>query len=99
MVGGPETQASLDRHNFTPVDEPAEVNAGPVPASDMDWSGTRDGDWKRELLVLFLKNQIQVAPTMPILTLMLAFTSLMWVGPFTVFGWLVFLFPQAARHR
>ncbi len=88
MVGGPEIAASLDRNNFPPVEEP-EVSA-PVAQepSETGWASSTASDWKRELLILFLRNQIQVAPTMPILSLMLAFTSLMWVTPSIVVGWL-----------
>jgi two-component system cell cycle sensor histidine kinase PleC len=88
MVGGPETQAVLERNNFAPVEASPDAAEAARPAAGDVWSDGRDGDCKRELLILFLKNQIQVAPTMPILTMMLAFTSLMWVPPFTVFGWL-----------
>jgi two-component system cell cycle sensor histidine kinase PleC len=44
--------------------------------------------WQRELLVLFLRNQLRVAPAMPVLAVLLAMTSVTWV-PFAVaLGWL-----------
>ena len=90
MAGDDNSCMNLDRNNFQPVvGEVAEAVPAPkAEDQDISWNETRGVDCKRELLVMFLKNQIQVAPTMPILTLMLAFTCLPWVKPYTVFGWL-----------
>jgi two-component system, cell cycle sensor histidine kinase PleC len=83
-----DSSNSLDRRNF-PADEAVQLL---TPAANIelgeDWQAADSGGWKKDLLILFLRNQVQVAPSMPILTLMLAFTSLMWVEPFTVFAWL-----------
>jgi two-component system, cell cycle sensor histidine kinase PleC len=80
------TSFGLDRRNF-PVDEQAMPEAAGQAESESWSTGVQQG-WKKELLTLFLKNQLQVAPTMPILSVMLAITSLMWINPFEVFTWL-----------
>ncbi len=55
---------------------------------DSLWERTAEAPWKLELLTIFLRNQLRVAPAMPLLTIMLAFTSLMWVPPFIAMLWL-----------
>ncbi len=57
-------------------------------ADDSHWERTAEAPWKLELLTLFLRNQLRVAPAMPILTILLAFTSLSWVPPLTAMLWL-----------
>ena len=44
---------------------------------DSLWERTAEAPWKLELLTIFLRNQLRIAPAMPLLTFMLAFTSLM----------------------
>src|SRR3990172_8072684 len=75
----------LDRYNFHD-DGPAE--APPKPAYSA-WERPDTIPWQHELLVLFLRNQLRVAPAMPILALLLAATSLLWVPWFISAGWLV----------
>ncbi len=55
---------------------------------DTLWERTAEAPWKLELLTIFLRNQLRIAPAMPLLTFMLAFTSLMWVPAFTAMFWL-----------
>jgi hypothetical protein len=57
---------------------------------DSLWERTAEAPWKLELLTIFLRNQLRIAPAMPLLTFMLAFTSLMWVPPLSLpcSGWL-----------
>src|SRR5438445_10391722 len=43
--------------------------------------------WQKDLLVLFLRNQLRVAPAMPILALLLAITSLQWNPMSLSIGW------------
>ena len=80
----------LGRSNFY-SDEPVTSlpNVSATFADDSVWERTAPGPWKLELLTLFLRNQLRVAPCMPLLTLMLAFTSLMWVSPIVSMLWLV----------
>ena len=82
-------QDVLERSNF-PVDEngsaPAQKNSD--PSVDHTWEPGSQVPWKRELLTLFMRNQLRIAPTMPILTFMLAFTALLWVNPLVILGWL-----------
>jgi two-component system cell cycle sensor histidine kinase PleC len=83
------SQPSLERSNFH-VDEQElpVVETVSVFVDDEQWDAPDAAPWKRELLTLFLRNQLHVAPTMPILTMLMAFTAIMWVNPFVVFGWL-----------
>jgi two-component system, cell cycle sensor histidine kinase PleC len=78
----------LDRYNFHD-DGPAE--APPKPAFSA-WERPDTIPWQHELLVLFLRNQLRVAPAMPILALLLAATSILWVPWFISIGWLVAAF-------
>ncbi|MGH6907967.1 MAG: sensor histidine kinase, partial [Aestuariivirga sp.] len=45
--------------------------------------------WQRDLLFLFLRNQLHVAPAMPVLAMLLAMTSLTWNPAVAVIGWLI----------
>ncbi len=79
----------------------------PVPAApkkrstfedDTIWERAAEAPWKLELLTIFLRNQLRIAPAMPLLTLMLAFTSLMWVPALISMLWLtVTLASQAVQ--
>ena len=65
---------------------------------DSLWERAAEAPWKLELLTIFLRNQLRIAPAMPLLTIMLAFTSLMWVPPLTAMLWLTAtLASQAAQ--
>jgi two-component system, cell cycle sensor histidine kinase PleC len=77
----------LDRHNFHVDDNESLTHVRPrasIPsASDTSLS------WQGELLEIFLRNQMNLAPIMPIITLLLAMTALLWVTPSVVMAWLV----------
>ena len=45
--------------------------------------------WQSELLELFLRNQLNLAPIMPLLSILLAMTALAWVPTTIVMTWLV----------
>ena len=81
---------ALERSNF-PVDE-GTVPTPPANSASHDdatWERDTQTPWKRELLTLFMRNQLRIAPTMPILTFMLAFTALLWVKPLVILAWLL----------
>ena len=44
--------------------------------------------WQRDLLEQFLRNQLKLAPTMPLIALVLSLTASMWCGLATVSPWL-----------
>ena len=44
--------------------------------------------WQREMLRIFVRNQMRVALAMPLLATMFALANLVWVTPAVVFGWL-----------
>ena len=76
--------AAVERHNF--LDEP---EASPPPAA---WERTDTIPWQRDLLVLFLRNQLRVWPAMPILAMLLALTTMQWVPWYVSAGWLLTAF-------
>ncbi len=45
--------------------------------------------WQRELLEMFLRNQMTLAPTMPVIALVLSATAMMWNSFGSVFCWFV----------
>ena len=72
----------LRRHNFAAEPEAANDRAAapqPRPPSQ--------SRWQHDLLVLFLRNQLRIAPAMPILALLMAATSLMWTPLPVVLVW------------
>jgi two-component system cell cycle sensor histidine kinase PleC len=73
----------LDRHNF--LDEPV---ASAKPDQPSAWERTDTIPWQRDLLVLFIRNQLQVGLAMPILALLLALTSMLWVPWYISLIWL-----------
>ncbi len=82
-------QDVVDRSNFHIDEQNAAQPPRPLAfGDDTDWERTAEAPWKRELLTLFMRNQLRVAPTMPILTFMMALTSLLWVKPIVILGWL-----------
>jgi two-component system, cell cycle sensor histidine kinase PleC len=75
--------APLNRYNFH--DDIAEPSQPAFSA----WERPDTIPWQHDLLVLFLRNQLRVAPAMPILAFLLAATSFLWVPWFIVLGWLL----------
>ncbi len=90
----PEVSA-LDRRNFHASEHEglrAALNLPPEASKD-DATQKQKIDvaeiWQSELLELFLRNQMNLAPVMPLLTALVALTSLNWVPAFTVVAWLI----------
>ena len=81
---------ALDRDNFY-ADEPASTAKVKTTSFEEDtlWDRSEGGSWKSEFLIQFLRNQLRVAPTMPILTALFAFTCLNWVPVTVVALWLI----------
>ena len=65
-----------------------DADGNPPPAARA-WDRTDTIPWQRDLLVLFLRNQLRVWPAMPILALLLALTSMQWVPWYVSAGWLL----------
>ena len=81
MSGAEDNMTGIDRHNF---------QAEAKPAAKADYASIKEADipWLSELLVLFLRNQLRVAPAMPILAFLLALTTLEWVPVAVSITWL-----------
>ncbi|HFC05167.1 MAG TPA: hypothetical protein ENJ55_05620, partial [Rhizobiales bacterium] len=56
------------------------------------WEDGKSEPWHRELLNLFVKNQMRVSLALPMLALVFAGTSLLWTGWSMVLGWLALVF-------
>jgi two-component system cell cycle sensor histidine kinase PleC len=85
MAEASTTSEPISRHNFLPDHEGGDLAA--TAASSI--AGTPEFPWQRDLLVMFLKNQMRVAPAMPILALLFALTTLQWVPLPVSAGWFV----------
>jgi two-component system, cell cycle sensor histidine kinase PleC len=87
MIENRHAEAELERYNFHILD------AVPfLPASWRKKAPVRvapSAPWQGEFLELFLRNQLNLAPIMPILTLLLGLTALGWVPTPVVMSWLV----------
>lgn len=64
------------------------VHVAPAPADAQPSPEVADNIWHKELLELFLRNQLNLAPVMPMLALLMGMTTLMWVPVGTVMAWL-----------
>ncbi len=80
MIQENSAQMLLERHNFFAEDGASESQPKPETSDETSEASI---PWQKELLVLFLRNQLRVAPAMPILAMLLAMTSLQWT-PFWV---------------
>ena len=89
----------LERRNF-PAGENEGLRAAlglkPMPDERAQSTAARSSNaqavgenWQSELLELFLRNQMNLAPVMPLLTALMAMTALAWVPSFTIVLWLV----------
>jgi two-component system, cell cycle sensor histidine kinase PleC len=79
--------SGLSRHNFHVADSP--FAAFRRPKVRRDETEPEAMVWQSQLLELFLRNQMNLAPIMPMLTMLLGLTALNWVPVSTVMAWLV----------
>ncbi len=79
------TPDTLQRHNFHLMDA---VPFLPLTRR-LPQAASEPAAWHGEFLELFLRNQLNLAPIMPILTMLLGLTALAWVPTATVMTWLV----------
>jgi two-component system, cell cycle sensor histidine kinase PleC len=81
-----ETSSFLNRQNFHVEATPAVKNSLGLIDS---FPAETDIPWQGDLLEMFLKNQLRLAPIMPIMCVLLAFTALSWVPVSIVALWLM----------
>ncbi len=74
----------LNRHNF--LNETGLDSRTPDPAPRQ--ADPAEAHWQRDFLRLFVRNQLRVAPAMPILAVLLAMASVTWAPFAVVLGWL-----------
>lgn len=67
-------------------------NATKAPDDSSLWESKRDGRQQRQLLELFVRQQLKVALALPILASVFAITNLLWTGWAVTFGWLTSVF-------
>jgi two-component system, cell cycle sensor histidine kinase PleC len=80
------TQPALARHNFHVTDY-----RFPLPfmrRKTIGDAGPEALQWQGDFLELFLRNQMNLAPIMPILTLLMGLTALSWVPVSVAMAWL-----------
>lgn len=70
-----------------------ELQAVPSPSQTTDsdssiWEDGEEGPWQRELLTLFVKNQMRVSLALPVLALVFFATNLLWIEWPQALGWL-----------
>jgi two-component system, cell cycle sensor histidine kinase PleC len=95
-LDSPET---VERHNFHVEEAAAETPEAQSQSIDTElWEAGKDAIWRQGVLTLFMQNQLKLAPILPLLAIMLAFTSLQWMTSQIVMIWLVLsLSSQAAQ--
>jgi two-component system cell cycle sensor histidine kinase PleC len=81
----PHTADLLGRYNFPP-DVAEETPPRALPQDT--WEMPASQPWQKDFLELFLKNQLRVAPAMPLLSLLVALMSLLWASPIASMSWL-----------
>jgi two-component system, cell cycle sensor histidine kinase PleC len=78
------SEAIPRRQSFT-LDEAAPITS----AENIVKPSAPDIAWQGDLLEMFLKNQMRLAPIMPILSVLMAITALQWMPVFVVVTWLI----------
>jgi two-component system cell cycle sensor histidine kinase PleC len=99
MQGTDQNTAPLNRHNFQPPGShgfsslfglfrrdraPANPGAG---SGDTQGPATAQA-WQGDLLEISLRNQISLAPVIPMLGVLMAITAMLWMPAANVMGWL-----------
>jgi two-component system, cell cycle sensor histidine kinase PleC len=79
-----DTSPSRQNFHIAEGDEPQLVSAGNAVAQP----NVGREPWQGDLLEMFLRNQLRVAPTMPLLAILMAITAWQWVAPITIMAWL-----------
>lgn len=85
----------LSRHNFHVSSASALAAVGlaredkPQPKAQPATKEELPPAWHGELLELFLRNQMNLAPVMPLMTVLLAVTALVWMPAGMVLAWLI----------
>ena len=85
MAGTGGATMPIERHNFIGDGE----SHGRADSVNPAASAPVNIPWQRELLVMFLKNQVRVTPAMPILALLLAVSTLQWAPLAASATWLI----------
>lgn len=86
MSASLESGSFLNRQNFHVDSKP---NAKYRTGLEDSLPAETDIPWQGDLLEMFLKNQLRLAPIMPIMCVLLAFTASSWVSVSTVAYWLL----------
>jgi two-component system, cell cycle sensor histidine kinase PleC len=80
-----ETSEAIPRRQSFTLDDVAPV----LPVDNLEKPAAPDVEWQGDLLEMFLKNQLRLAPIMPILSVLMAITALQWMPVFVVGTWLI----------
>ena len=77
-----------ERLNFH-FDEPVQIKSKSNSQFEESLPLETSIPWQRDILEIFLRNQLQLAPAMPLLAIMFGVTAMTWVPFITVFSWLI----------
>ena len=80
---------SNQRQNFHYSETAAPAKTTPETAFEDSLPPESSILWQRELLENFLRNQLQLAPAMPLLTVLFGLTVMSWVPTITALPWLI----------
>jgi two-component system cell cycle sensor histidine kinase PleC len=66
------------------------ISSGPTAAPESSvWEQSDSIPWERDLLTLFVRNQIRVVLALPFLAVLYALVSLLWTSPIQSIAWLI----------
>jgi len=85
-MSSPTGTAKIDRHQDYASGVSAVARSSEFEESLPKESGT---PWQGDLLQMFLRNQIHVAPTMPLLAVLMGVTAMIWTPVLIVLAWLI----------
>jgi two-component system, cell cycle sensor histidine kinase PleC len=88
MTDATQASPNLDRHNFHVAESLLPFGLSRKAKPQAEKPAAIVESWQGELLELFLRNQMNLAPIMPMLTLLLGLTALAWVPVSIVMAWL-----------
>jgi two-component system cell cycle sensor histidine kinase PleC len=85
-MSSPQSSATISRHQEYPAGLSSAERSGDFEQSLPSEKGT---PWQGDLLQMFLRNQMHVAPTMPILVVLMGVTAMLWTPVLVVLAWMV----------
>jgi two-component system, cell cycle sensor histidine kinase PleC len=89
MLVGAASEFGDQRQNFHFEESPDTSKVETVSQFEDSLPRESSIPWQKDILELFLRNQVQLAPAMPLLALMFGVTAMTWVPVTTALSWLI----------